>query len=196
MREAADGLFSAGAAAKHGSCRHWRRQRRSRRRGSSSQHTRCLLQRTEGGALKVVRGAPRCCDRFPLEPELWPLPFVMPPTNDRVVVDHFGFELPDLTPEQASARRACHDEASKREAKTWAAIERDRASLPSHSELKKLARKVRARARWLLCFCSAAESDRREKPRRGDRKTTQERACVFPFSTFCSSSTSFFPPLS
>jgi hypothetical protein len=68
--------------------------------------------------------------------------FAMPP-SDRVVVDHFGFELLDLTPELARARKACHEEASKREAKTeWAAIDRDRTSLPSPSELKKLARKV------------------------------------------------------
>jgi len=69
----------------------------------------------------------------------------MPPT-DPVVVDHFGFELSDLTREQAQARRACHEQASRREARTaeWAALERDRAApLPPHSELKKLARKVR-----------------------------------------------------
>ena len=74
----------------------------------------------------------------------------MPPNGDRVVVDHFGFELPDLTPEQARDRKACHDEASRRELKAeWAALERDRASLQmtSRSELKKLARKVRCR--WL-----------------------------------------------
>ena len=77
------------------------------------------------------------------------LPFMppSPPNGDRVVVDHFGFELPDLTPEQASARRACHAEASRRGARPeWAALNRDRL-LPPRSELKKLARKVRCR--WL-----------------------------------------------
>ena len=79
--------------------------------------------------------------------------FAMPPPPTNVIVDHFGFEL-ELTAEQVQARRACHEEASKREAKAdWVAIERDRSSMPSHSELKKLARKVRARALIFFVFC-------------------------------------------
>lgn len=95
----------------------------------------------------------------------------MPP-NDRFIVDHFGFELQDLTPEQARARTACHAEALRREARTeWAALERDRTSLPSHSELKKLARKVRdrvflsgeARAILAACCCTRKERERETK---------------------------------
>ena len=74
---------------------------------------------------------------------------------DRVVIDHFGFELLDLTPEQARARRACHEEASRREAKSeWAAIDRDRTSLPPHDSLKRLARKVNEGVRLALCCYS------------------------------------------
>ena len=158
--EADDGLATAnyapGAAAEHGSCHSRRRRRRSRR----AQHV-CFTNQGEKERRKQGKDKRfflvfsfllfAFCfflrTNFSIDDgeeafKNVSFSFAMPP-SDRVVVDHFGFELLDLTPELARARKACHEEASKREAKTeWAAIDRDRTSLPSPSELKKLARKV------------------------------------------------------